>query len=105
MINRAQLLGNIEDIELSPVGVISVSGDVRSAIEYFPPLYTTDSLMGRVADILRRSGCEDAEKLIRDLEIRLAKPESNSVLTVGFDPNSQRITSLHSSTIVDDDDT
>ena len=83
------------DVQLSPDGVLAVSGDVRSAIEYFPPLYTKDALMGRVADILRRSGCEDAEKLIRDLELRLARTENNSVLTVGFDPERQRITALH----------
>ena len=99
MVDVSRYRGRVEEIELSPLSVIAVNGDVRSCVAYFPPMYSRESLMGRVADILRRAGTEDAENLIRDLELRLAQPENNTVLTVGFDKDQQRITVLHNNSI------
>lgn len=76
VINTAQLLGSINDIEISPHSVIPVQGDVRTAVQYIPPVMEKDALMMRVADLLRRTGVEDAEQLIRELEVRMTPPET-----------------------------
>lgn len=75
VVNTRYLREPIDRIRMHPRALVQVDcDDVRQAILEIHPKHEDDPLYARIADVLRRSGVEDAEELIRELEVRRANP-------------------------------